>query len=141
MLTGRRFDLRESQTVRPIRRFSKISAGIRGRPRGAGKPRRRLFVCAVRRKKCIRRAFAPRLSWKDLGDRLEGRSRPGHFQRRHHRVLKLFEIVQPRFVFFGRKDAQQVRIIRQMAGDLDLYTGNCDCPIVREPDGLALSSR
>ena len=76
-----------------------------------------------------------------LGDRLEGRSRPGHFQGVTTVVLKLFEIVQARFVFFGRKDAQQVRIIRQMGGDLNLYPEIVTCPIVREPDGLALSSR
>jgi pantoate--beta-alanine ligase len=76
-----------------------------------------------------------------LSERLEGRSRPGHFRGVSTVVLKLFEIVQPSIAFFGRKDAQQARILRQMAMDLNLDTQLAICPIVREPDGLALSSR
>jgi pantoate--beta-alanine ligase len=85
--------------------------------------------------------FRTSVSVEGLSDRLEGRSRPGHFRGVATVVLKLFEIVQPRFAFFGRKDAQQTRIIRQMAADLSLDTEIVVCPIVREPDGLALSSR
>jgi len=85
--------------------------------------------------------FRTYVSVEGLSDRLEGRSRPGHFRGVATVVLKLLEIVQPHFAYFGRKDAQQVRIISQMAGDLNLDTEIVVCPIVREPDGLALSSR
>jgi pantoate--beta-alanine ligase len=76
-----------------------------------------------------------------LSDLFEGRSRPGHFRGVSTVVLKLFEIVQPSIAFFGRKDAQQARILRQMATDLNLDAQLAICPIVRESDGLALSSR
>ena len=71
-----------------------------------------------------------------ISERLEG-----HFRGVTTVVLKLFEIVQPQFSFFGRKDAQQVDVIRRMTADLNLDTEIVVCPIVRETDGLAMSSR
>jgi len=85
--------------------------------------------------------FRTLVSVEGLSDRLEGRSRPGHFRGVTTVVLKLFEIVQPQRAYFGRKDAQQLRIIRQMAADLNLDAQIVACSIVREPDGLAMSSR
>jgi pantoate--beta-alanine ligase len=76
-----------------------------------------------------------------LSERLEGKSRPGHFRGVTTVVLKLLEIVQPHFAYFGRKDAQQARMVQQMVRDLNVDTEIVLCPIVREPDGLALSSR
>ncbi|HXW62617.1 MAG TPA: pantoate--beta-alanine ligase [Candidatus Acidoferrales bacterium] len=86
-------------------------------------------------------AFRTAVVVEGLSERLEGRLRPGHFRGVTTIVLKLLEIAQPRLAFFGRKDAQQVRIIRQMALDLNLDAEIVVCPIVRESDGLALSSR
>jgi pantoate--beta-alanine ligase len=87
------------------------------------------------------KGFRTLVNVEGLSNRLEGRSRTGHFQGVATVVLKLFEIVQPRFAYFGRKDAQQGRIIQQMVADLNLDTEIVVSPIVREPDGLALSSR
>jgi pantoate--beta-alanine ligase len=85
--------------------------------------------------------FRTSVAVEGLSDRLEGRSRPGHFRGVTTVVLKLLEIVQPRRAYFGRKDAQQARIIRQMASDLNLDTEVIVRPILRDRDGLALSSR
>ena len=76
-----------------------------------------------------------------LSERLEGRHRPVHFRGVTTVVLKLLEIVQPNFTYFGRKDAQQARIVTQMVRDLNVDTQIVVCPIAREADGLALSSR
>ncbi len=87
------------------------------------------------------RGFRTHVEVEGLSSRCEGRSRAGHFRGVTTVVLKLFEIVQPTYAYFGRKDAQQARIVRQMTGDLNLDAQVVVCPIVREADGLALSSR
>ena len=72
---------------------------------------------------------------------LEGHKRPGHFDGVLQIVLKLFNLVQPTNAYFGKKDAQQLSLIKQMVNNLFLNINIVECEIVREPDGLAMSSR
>ncbi|MGE0405421.1 MAG: pantoate--beta-alanine ligase [Candidatus Korobacteraceae bacterium] len=86
-------------------------------------------------------AQATYITVEGLSDRLCGRSRPGHFRGVATVVAKLLNIVQPSLAFFGQKDATQVAIIRRMVRELNFESGIVIGPTVRDPDGLALSSR
>jgi pantoate--beta-alanine ligase len=109
--------------------------------------------CAALRNEDVDLLFAPTveemypkdaMTWvtvEGLSERLDGRSRPGHFRGVTTVVSKLFHIIAPDAAFFGQKDAAQLAVIRRMARDLNFPVEVVGCPIVREPDGLAMSSR
>ncbi len=109
--------------------------------------------CAALEKEGVDIVFAPAVeemypkgetTWvtvQGLSERLDGRSRPGHFRGVTTVVAKLFHVIEPDVAFFGQKDAAQVAIIRRMVRDLNFPVEVVVCPIVREDDGLAMSSR
>ena len=86
-------------------------------------------------------AFATRVDVGPLGDVLEGAERPGHFAGVATVVAKLFTIARPTHAYFGQKDAQQLAVLRRMVRDLNMPVEIVAGPTVREPDGLAMSSR
>lgn len=83
----------------------------------------------------------PLVDMPDLTNTLEGKHRPGHFQGVCQVVAKLFNIVQPQYACFGQKDFQQLRVISAMVDALNFPVQVVPCPTLREPDGLAMSSR
>ena len=109
--------------------------------------------CAMLEQEGVSFVFAPSVdemypagaaTWvnvEELSGKLDGRSRPGHFRGVTTVVSKLFHIIESELAFFGQKDAAQVAVIKRMVRDLNLPVKIVVCPIVREADGLAMSSR
>lgn len=99
------------------------------------------FVFTPKNEEMYPPGFATSIDVGPVSRPLEGAVRPGHFSGVATVVCKLFNIVQPDRAFFGQKDAQQCAVLRRMVTDLNIPTEIVVCPIVRAPDGLALSSR
>ena len=124
----------------PVGRPGPLSAR-RGRRRGRGRGGR----CRDPVRPSADEIYPPGFdTWVDPGTLatvLEGAVRPGHFRGVATVCTKLFDIVQPARAYFGRKDAQQVAVVKQVVRDLAMPLEIVACPTVRDPDGLALSSR
>lgn len=99
------------------------------------------LIFAPRRETLYPPNFQTSVVVSEITQPLEGASRPGHFQGVTTIVAKLFNIVQPHRAYFGQKDAQQVVVVKRMVHDLNFNVRIVVCPIVREADGLAMSSR
>ncbi|MGJ8455473.1 pantoate--beta-alanine ligase [Pseudothermotoga sp. U03pept] len=99
------------------------------------------FVFAPEVEEMYPKDYSTYINEERLSRYLCGKSRPGHFRGVCTVVAKLFNIVKPHRAYFGQKDAQQFRVIRRMVRDLNIDVEVVECPIVREPDGLAMSSR
>ncbi len=116
-------------------------------------PRQFDYDCRLLEREGVDILFAPpvgeiypdgRVTWvlvEGVSEKLDGRSRPGHFRAVATIVAKLFHILEPEAAFFGQKDAAQLAVIRRMVEDLNFPVEIVACPTVREPDGLAMSSR
>lgn len=99
------------------------------------------FVFAPSSEEIYGKGYSTFVSVDDLSEKLEGASRPGHFRGVSTIVTILFNSVRPDFAFFGQKDAQQVAIIKKLTRDLGYESEICVLPIIREKNGLAMSSR
>ena len=136
----RRLDLRQPQPIRAERRLCHITLA-RSRPTWKNWPAADGLRCRADDAEVYREGHA---TWVDVGsvaEPLEGRFRPGHFRGVATVVLKMFNMIQPDAAYFGQKDYQQAAVIRRMVADLNVPVEIRVCKTVREPDGLAMSSR